>query len=428
VLLALDGSPTLTWAPTWTLLDAHPSLTTRYTIDRGRQYELDRTDTGRATVEITDRTGLLDPTNLSSAYAGKLDPLVQVMLGRHNPYDDTWHTRYRGFVEEWDYVVDPSQRFNKLLISLVDIFEVLSTTEMVPVHFGDAPPPVSEGQVYFAAEPMDDRIIKVLTGALIPTEFSVVFSGNVDVKATVYSPGESAMTAVQDAADAEWPGVGNVYTDRRGRICVHGRHAKFDPAAVAGPVSDDVWQFNQWKVGDQAAYDAGVGFARLREFAFNRGLAKIINQGYATPKDMADSAGYGQVVRDTTSQDLITKSGLEDGTTALQETKRFASYYVSNYAQPQNRVTAISFRSMNPATPGAGNTWALLSAIDIADQVDVTVGTPGGGGFHSDSYYVEGIHETVNPLGGAYDDVTVSLDLSPRALFTNWPFPIPSSA
>ena len=60
--IAFDD-PTLTWEPTWTRLDNTDNLVTSYTIDRGRQYELDTTDTGRATVEITDTDGILDPTN-----------------------------------------------------------------------------------------------------------------------------------------------------------------------------------------------------------------------------------------------------------------------------------------------------------------------------------------------------------------------------
>jgi hypothetical protein len=67
--------------------------------------------------------------------------------------------------------------------------------------------------------------------------------------------------------------------------------------------------------------------------------------------------------------------------------------------------------------------WQFLNRVDIADSVTVTVTSPGGGGFDDAEYFVEGIHEQVRPLDPAYDDVTLTLDLSPRAFFASNPWP-----
>jgi hypothetical protein len=72
---------------------------------------------------------------------------------------------------------------------------------------------------------------------------------------------------------------------------------------------------------------------------------------------------------------------------------------------------------MRPGTQGATKTWELMSKIDVADLVQVTVASPGGGGFNLEPFYVEGVHEAVEPLNPDYDDVTVTLDVSPRAYF-----------
>ena len=439
-LIAFDD-PTLEPSPTWTRIDSYPNLVTSYTIDRGRQYELDRTDTGRATVTITDPDGILDPTNPfgpfwdDTAHASKIRPLLQATLGRYNPVTDAWYTRYRGFVEEMDYTFDPSQRFNRLQLTLIDIFEILSAVEMLPGEFGDTPPAGAEGQVFFDNAVMGDRITQVLTDAGIPDAFYVVFSGNVHLYESTYSPAESAMTAVQEAADAEFPGVSNVYTDRTGRLAVHGRLAKFDPAGVLAGASPGAWDWHHWQAGDGAAVNASpTDTAHLRQFAFNRGLAKIINSGLASPVGIDDTDVDGQKVIDSTSvglygirswsaQNLITKTGIIDSADALTETKRFASYYVDNYKAPQDRVTVCGFRTMSPAQVGAHETWRLLSLVDISDQVDITVGSPGGGGFILEPYYVEGVHEQVQPLGETYDDVTLTLDLSPKAFYDTNPFP-----
>jgi hypothetical protein len=42
------------------------------------------------------------------------------------------------------------------------------------------------------------------------------------------------------------------------------------------------------------------------------------------------------------------KKGLIDDSTDLVETKRFAQYYVMNYATPHNRATECGFRTRRP--------------------------------------------------------------------------------
>ena len=218
------------------------------------------------------------------------------------------------------------------------------------------------------------RITHLLDDALIPPDFYVVFSGNVQLYRQVYSPGETALTGIQEAADGEFPAVANLYVDRLGRLCFHGRLAKFAPADVAAGASAGAWDFIEWKAGDRAAVDAdGTDqTAHIRRFAYNRGLSKIINTALATPWAIADDDIEAQEVRDATSrtqygarnwsaQSLLTRRHKIDETTALQETKRFATYYVNNYKQPKNRITDIGFRTMHPDWPGASETWNLLS-------------------------------------------------------------------
>jgi hypothetical protein len=442
VLVAFDN-PTLVWSPSWTRLDATPNLVTSYTIDRGRQFEMDRTDTGRAVVEIADVDGSLDPD--SGLYAGKLEPLRQIMLGRHNPITGTWHTRFRGFIEDYDYVFDPSQKVNRLTISCVDIFEILAAIEMQPGEFGD--PPIAGADVYFArADQVYLRILQVLGDAGIPSNFHEIFSGNVKLYATSYSYGENVLTVIQDCADAEFPGVSNVYTDRTGRLVFHGRLAKFTPDTIASGAGSALWDYHEWDAADSA----GSG-AHVREFAYNRSLAKIINWASATPvysnaKDSvagvppADAPGFDltpdevkhQLVKDAGSigkygirswsvQNLQTRQSNLDDVNALVETKRFAQYYVENYKNVHNRVSALGFRSMHPTWPRAAETWDMLSKIDIADSVNVSVGGAGSSGL-SDSYFVEGIHETVQRLVPDMDDVTLTLDLSPRRYYESNPW------
>ena len=395
-------------------------------------FELDRTEGGRATVRINDKDGVLDPTNATGPYYGKIEPLLQAAIMRWNPVTDAWDWRFRGFIEDFAYRFDPSQQVNFLEVSLVDIFEILAAIEMVPGSFGDAPPDSSTGPVFYDTAAMDARITQALTDAGIPVDFYVVFSGNVDLWPTSYSAGESPLTVIQEAAEAEFPGVSNVYTDRFGRLAVHGRLAKFDPAGVAAGAAAGAWDFHHWNAGDgEAVASAPATYAQIRRFAFNRGLSKIVNSALAYPvrtdakETTPDSDIAGQLVQDLTSigtygirswsrENLLTKSGLLDSSTALGETRRFAEFMVDQYAQPQNRVTEITFQSISPTKTGASENWRLLSKVDISDLIDVTIASPGGGGFTDAVFFVEGVHEECRPLNTEHDFESVSLDLSPQ--------------
>lgn len=431
--LAFDD-PALEADPAWTRLDAYPNLVTSYTIDRGRSYELDRTDTGRAVVQVADPDGVLDPTNPDGPYYSKIEPLVQAAICRYDPVAEEWNWRYRGFVEDYDYVVDPSQRLNHLVISLVDLFEILTAAEMQPGKFGEVPPSGSEGQVYFPdGDHVETRIKKILDVCGIRKRQRVLLTGNVTLKAAVYSPGESPLAAIQEAVDGEMPAVANLYCDRQGRIVFHGRLAKFFPESVAAEWGAEAWDYHDWKVGDGAAIEASpLDTVQLRELGFNRGLGKLINSASALPLDIEDSQVAGQLVFDGTSigkygvrswsaSSLLTKQSLLDDSSDLVETKRFATYYCANYAAPRDRVTACSFRSLAPDDPRAPALWQFLSLVDIADSIEFSAATSAGE--IDEQFFVEGIHEEVRPLDPDWDDVTLRLDLSPRAYFATNPWP-----
>lgn len=444
VLVAFE-SPSLEWDATpWTALDAYDGVTVaEYTIDRGRQTELDRTDAGNATVQIWDRAGVLDPTNAAGPFYGFLEPLRQIALRRYDPIADEWHTRFRGWIEDYDYSIDPSQMVNRLTLTLTDIFEHISSIELVPGAFGDG---VSvNGDCEFDEAAMKVRIDQVLENALIPDDWRVTFSGNVILYGWPYPAGESVMTVIQEAVDAEFSGVGNVYPDRFGRLAIHGRLSRFDVSGVLAGADPGTWPWHSWHVGDGAAVNlAPSTTAHIREFGFSRGLSKIINQAVATPvrdnpltaveragqlvEDTGSIAQYG--IRSWSAQNLLTKTGLIGSVDDLTETRRQAEYYVGNYSFPRERATGVGFRSMMPGNAGAGRTWALLCEVDIADEVLLTVASPGGGGFSAEPYFVEGVHESCRPAASvrvsevdyALDDVTMTLDISPQALYEGNPW------
>ena len=447
------GAHTLDPAPTWTRLD-DPSMTgvrvASYQIDRGRPSETQKTAGGTATVTISDRNGYLDPTNPLGPFhdiggGTQLQPLVQAAIARWNPVDAVWDTRFRGWVSDWDYVFDPSQQVNQLQLSLVDIFEILQTIELQIGEAGDDPTGTSAQIIYNLLPTAHQRIDQILgVDAGIPTAMYTVFSLNVNVQVTAYSPGDTVLQAVQEAVDAEFPDVANAYTDRLGRFVVHGRYAKFNPGGVASGVPSTTWDWHHWYAGDAAFVNLSPAtHTQIRQFAFNRGTGYVVNTATAYPgytatgvaitdaqiqaqlvKDAGSRTQYG--IRSWSAPNLITWTSLVDGATALVETKRFASYQVANYAQARNRITTLGFRPLEPTDARAGAVHRLLGKVDVSDQIDVTVASPGGGGFNGEVFFVEGVHEScvgrlragVAAGAEAYDDVTLTLDVSPGPIDT----------
>lgn len=352
---------------------------------------------------------------------------------------ETWELRYRGFLETMTYEYHPSQLVNTVTFELVDLFELLSVVEMFPGHFGDPPP--NAGDVFFEDTAPDDehgmqvRVEQILGNAEIPADFYNVFSGNVVLHEATYSAGESAMTAIQDAVDAEFPLVGNVYCNRHGQLAVHGRYARFNPDAHSGPGTG--WDFRDFKAGDGAAVNASpLDTAHIRSFTTILDVNKVINRAQANPRTNLTDLPSGRVVQNLTSKakygirpwstdGLLTKQGVRPGpvlTDDWTETKSFAQYFVDAYKTPKMRVSQIGFRPIRKDATGAAANWNLLARCDLNDRVTVTIGSPGGGGFEDAAFFIEGIHEQTRPLSGELDDVTLTLDLSPADYYADNPW------
>lgn len=414
-----------TATPTWTRLDNQATLRVHeVTIRRGRSDEFERTDTGRCAVALHDRDGDVDPTNVDWVSR----PLAVAI---RNPVADTWHPRFRGTIDEPSYDLHPSMVKGGAVIEASDALESFANAELAPGVYGDVPPAASAGYVYFAATSGDgpqDRIEQVLGNYGWPTVLQSIFTGNVFIPATVYSPGESVLSVIDEAADAELPGVGNRYVDKYGVVSFHGRRSRFDPDAVAAAATH--WDFNRFDAGTT------VGRAQVRPpLSCRRSRRMIRNVAMAYPFGMDAADRDGQVVQDAASvavhgprswsaENLRVEAGNASGLTGPQECLTYAQYVIDNYADSQVRIDQVTIRSVAPDDPRAAETWALLCEVDLSDVVNVLVGHPGGGGFSAD-FFVEGITEVIRPLhkdlDTGYPLVEMTLDLSPAAYWTTPP-------
>lgn len=419
-------------SPVWTRLDdpAGPYVVTAVDISRGRAYELDRIESGTATVTMVDTSGVFDPTNTGSFFAGKLQPLKQAAYALRNPVTGAWETIYRGFVSELAYDVDATERYVTVTISLVDAFAILAATEMVPGGvFGDYPPAASTGDVYFAADPNTNAVQTRINRALNQVGWGAglrsIFSGNVKLQATVYPPRSQALTVLQDAADAEFPTVANVFVTRDGKIAFRGRLARFNP-------TDPQYGIGSWSCGDQAAANAAPATVVPVSPPVNFYVddQNVFTSAIATPQNIADGDIAAQYVTDAaasaarglrtwSAENLATAGGAT--TAAAAETRKFAQYVVDNYKVPRTRVGQLTVKAWRPSGASAAATWKLVCGVELGDLLHLKTSHAGGGGF-DDDFFVEGLHYQVRPLAVTHHQVTLAMDVSPRSYYATSPF------
>ena len=410
---------------------------------RGRQDELEKTGTGTATVLVHDVNGLYDPSNTGSPYYGQLDG-VPIALSLRNPVTDTWHTRFQGVIDEYTYDLSSSQRNQDVTLSCVDAFDYLATAEMTPVlHGHELPDGIDAGTVFYNADEVNLRIEKLLNDAQWPIDRRKIFTGNVDIQACVYDAGYSFLAALQDAADAEFPGVANVYVDAVGDVVFHGRKARFDPDTTSNGAN---WIFTRWNVGDGNAIAGDSSYAQARPpLSSDRSLRLIYNTALIYPSHVNDpdapeyqtEAEYqetlaGQVYYDTGSinqygarsfpaAEIRTLRHKTDSTNGWFQAYLMEQYYVDNYSQPRTRPRQITVKSVHPSDHRAAATWAFLCGVEISDIIHLTVTHPGGGGIDED-FYVEGVSTVCRPLQPDFDYVEVTCDVSPAAYWDSNPF------
>lgn len=444
VSIAFD-SDTLDPTPTWTRIDdpdgeRSARSVASWEFERGRSTELDKTDTGTASIGIADTTGAFDPTNPSSPYYGdddtNLNPMRQAAICLWNPDTQDWWPRFRGFVDEWQGDWDLSTRVNAVTVGLVDGFAVLADLEMTAGNVGDTPPDTAASEIYFVEDTdlfaAQTRINKALDAADWPSAWRTeIFTGNVKLQGTVYARRDSLLSVLLDTADAEFPGVANVFMDAQGGVVFHGRFARFNPEDVE-------YHIRRWKVTDGTTALEDADNIPVAGLPYRRSRSDIINAALALPQNVSETDVPGQLSVDTASKNIygwrsvsydnLATLGGRDGATAIQETKKFADYYKDNYADPRTRVTQLRFVARDHRSFNGPALWEFLCKVEISDIVALHTVHPGGGGFDED-FFVEGLHYTCSP--GQTDPDTgeqqmpqleVTVDVSPRAYYDTNPF------
>src|SRR4249920_1428594 len=108
-------------SPTWTRIDT-AVRTSGIQIERGRQDEFERTDTGSMTVTINDRAKVIDIAALDAK---------PIAFALRNPISDEWFPLFRGVVDEVKSEYDKSTLVNRITITAVDALDYFAGVQMI---------------------------------------------------------------------------------------------------------------------------------------------------------------------------------------------------------------------------------------------------------------------------------------------------------
>lgn len=379
---------------------------------RGRAYELDKTQAGTATIKLWDTTGLFDPTG-SGPYSAAIGPMKRMAINVQNPHTKTYNDIFVGYVESWEWSIDTAQKLMEVTIGCVDGFEPLTRAETVPD---------STGKTVYVGQQVKSRIGAALDEANWPLLLRNLNTGNVVLLSSVYDPQTQLLSVIQDAADAEFPGVANFFIDMHGNAAFRGRQPRFDP-------NNYPHQVDFYSVGDANAAQT-FGIAPISDITWNLDNKNIYNAVLCYPYGTKQRQIASQLVTDSFSidtygprfyslPDLIIASSIINSCDGLTECLNYAAYYVNNYKDQSQRISNLVFKTVSPdGSIPSNKLWLLLTQVEIGDIIQVFMTNPGGGGFTNTHFFVEGIHNVVNPLNESYPDWTMTLDVSPRAWFT----------
>lgn len=432
-----------TVSPSWTRLDTGITglRVNHISIERGRSSEFENTDTGTCTVEFNDTVGYLDPTLSASLISTPFAVAIR------NPITDEWFPLFRGVVDQAGYIMSKHTRKLAATIVAVDAFDYFANFELIPGLAGFSNAQINAaGYVFYEDAGFDERLNAILGDCNWPVGLSSTFTGNIVCSESRYASGDRALQALQECVDAEFPTVANHYVDKRGIYQVHGRKARFIPDFVAASASN--WDFHRWKVGDNAAARADTGeggtakmqepyqFSQTRQMIRNAALAYPMFDVNGLPTDQSDLSDY--IYTDETSRDshgtktwtapnLKVAEEPNLGLTGKETCLKFSEYIVENYKDPFPRLSSVTVGTEWPDHDVFGPaSYEYICGADISDIVSVTIDHPGGGGFLSSEYYIEGLRIDIRPgpgdLDNAYPIIKHTADLSPAAYWNHNPF------
>jgi hypothetical protein len=353
----LGGVGTLGASTTPALIADVTAQTIKIDTRRGRNINQDLYEAGTAVIRVLDPNGDFNPQNLSSPYAGYLQPLRKVRITADN---GTAYNIFSGYTTDYRYTYPVGQDIAYVDISCVDGFRLFNMSNITTITGG------------VASETTGTRLGRILDMVSWPSSMRTIATGSSTCQAS--SVDTSVRSVLQAARNVEQSEYGAFYMDPSG-IAVFKSRSQVLSAAAASPII-----FNQ--------DGSGINYANVT-FAFDD--KQVVNN-----VSVQRTGGTAQTATDSASVTTYFTHSLSYSNLIVEsdaEALNIARAYVSSHKDTTIRIDSMTLDLMT-ASYTAGVTAAL--DLDYFDQVQITNTQPGGSTI-TKTLQVQGIAHAITP-------------------------------
>ncbi len=319
-------------------------------VSRGRQMELDQTETGQLTAVLDNQDRALEPTNTAGAYYPNVVPVRQARMTANVLSVD--YPILRGDIPDWPQ--DWQGRTNRVPVTMVDGFDALAGAE------------------FSASRP--EELSGARVGAILDAVGWQAGLRAIDAGQSLLQPLEyenaNALAALQDVAEWEY---GVVFMSRDGNVVFHNRQRRWLDTTLRATFSNDP------SGGEFPLSDAKVVYRRER----------IKNSVF-----IAQGGGATYSAEDATSKARFRRRSLSKTVylSDANEVQEMANYLLLAFKDPVVRVEEVMIE------PGQDdNLWQHALGREIGDRIRVKIRAPGSpSAIVTSDVTIEGASHTVN--------------------------------
>jgi len=348
VELALSTNPTA--PPTW--IDVSQWVQS-FSINRGRQRELNSIQTGTAQILLDNRDRRFDPANTSSPYYPNILPMRRIRISA--VWNGVAIPQFTGYVESWLQTYSGWADAN-VPLTASDGFKVLNLAQL-NTTFNQERSNIRIGNVLTtigwtvggAQWTLGDPVLGILgsTTVLGPTGDRSLGVGLMQIQTSILSK-TSALAHMQDVTTTE---NGVLFMNKTGQVQFIGRAASPSPSLAT--------------FGEQELLYTGLTFQFDDNLIFN-------------DVRMTRLGGVEQVASDAPSQVNYFMRTISFSNTLHvidNNAQSMASYLLNRYKQPFLEVVGMQL----DGTADPSNLWPQILGREIGDVITVRRRPPGGG-------------------------------------------------
>lgn len=320
---------------------------------RGRQNEMNRMETGTATLPLRDKVSDFDPDNSASIYYPNVRPYVPIRA--RATINGTTYPLFQHFVERWPRTVRITNKYTERQIQTVDAFEWFARAGVA-------------ADVYASAA-TGSRVGAVLTNISWPAGLRDLDAGNSTIAAKTFTAEDNAKALEHLLAVAESEN-GLFFVDAQGRATFVQRHA-----LITSP-----YTVSQVTFHDAEAGGAGFPFADTQptydlDQTFNDWSGTREGGTTQTATDATSKTNYG--IRSQQVSSLVTTD-----TEVLAQIQ----WKLAQFKEPLNRIDSITVK------PGNNTAfWEAVLGLEIGERITVREKPPGFTAVNETEYVIQHI-------------------------------------